>query len=261
MAADEIAAARVQRATAAFSGACRATAARRGFTARSTSGAGRGSCPARWCARAARRRCRLALELDVLDPQMQRRFAARFAAAPPPPPLPGTIVARLAAMAAAQCINAAMLAPLRPELQLVTLTALVGRRDGTRPGLRHRCHARGARRAMPASRCCRWKRPSCRPMRCCCRRQRSRRSSTGPWTDLENGRTRAFVGRLADIWSDCAAGRAGALRRMVRMSRHDDARALHKRLLDDAQPGAGRAHRCAAPRRASAFSLRSVRCT
>ena len=75
----------------------------------------------------------IALELDVLDPQMQRRFAARFAAAPKPPPLPDTLVTRMAAMATAQCVSATMLAPLRPELQLVALTALAGRRDGLDP--------------------------------------------------------------------------------------------------------------------------------
>jgi uncharacterized protein YbaP (TraB family) len=74
----------------------------------------------------------VALELDLLDPEVQRRLAHGIAAAPRMP-LPEALRLRLARRADAECLPPEALAGLGPELQVATLSSLVGRRDGLDP--------------------------------------------------------------------------------------------------------------------------------
>lgn len=74
----------------------------------------------------------LALELDLTDPDTQRRLAAGSAARPGdalPPPLQQ----RLNWRARSECAAAELLAGLKPELQIATLSMLAGRRLGLEP--------------------------------------------------------------------------------------------------------------------------------
>jgi hypothetical protein len=74
----------------------------------------------------------IALELDLLDPDVMRRLAEGMAALPGaalPPPL----ARRMAGLAAAECLPPQALAALAPELQVATLMSLVARRDGLDP--------------------------------------------------------------------------------------------------------------------------------
>ncbi len=75
----------------------------------------------------------LALELDLLDPETQRRLAAGSAARPGDA-LPAPLQQRLERRARAECAAPEQLAALRPELQLAMLTMLAGRRQGLEPG-------------------------------------------------------------------------------------------------------------------------------
>jgi len=75
----------------------------------------------------------LAVELDLLDPETQRRLAAGSAARPGDA-LPAPLQQRLERRARSECAVAEQLAALRPELQLATLTLLAGRRQGLEPG-------------------------------------------------------------------------------------------------------------------------------
>lgn len=75
----------------------------------------------------------LALELDLLDPDTQRRLAAGSAARPGET-LPPALQQRLDRRARAECAAPQQLAALRPELQLATLSMLAGRRLGLEPG-------------------------------------------------------------------------------------------------------------------------------
>ena len=74
----------------------------------------------------------IALELDLLAPEIQQRMAraiaARAAAA-----LPEALRRRLDRRAEAECIAPAALAALGPELQVAALMGLAGRRDGLAP--------------------------------------------------------------------------------------------------------------------------------
>ena len=74
----------------------------------------------------------IALELDVLDPDIQRRMADGMAR-PSGTVLPETLRQRLQRQAEAACLPAQALAGLNPEMQIATLESLVGRRDGLDP--------------------------------------------------------------------------------------------------------------------------------
>ena len=74
----------------------------------------------------------IALELDLLDPDVAQRLATLVAA------LPGTQLAeptrdRMARQTAAACLPPEALTALSPELQVMTLATLVARRDGIDP--------------------------------------------------------------------------------------------------------------------------------
>ena len=74
----------------------------------------------------------LALELDMLSPDVQRRLADGMAAGADAA-LPETVRQRMARLAATECLAPQAMAGLRPELQVATLLSLAGRRDGLDP--------------------------------------------------------------------------------------------------------------------------------
>ncbi|HEY9022927.1 MAG TPA: TraB/GumN family protein, partial [Burkholderiaceae bacterium] len=74
----------------------------------------------------------VALELDLLDPALQRRMAEAIAARHDSP-LPPALALRLQRQAQAECLAPEQLAGLTPMLQIATLNALAGRRDGLDP--------------------------------------------------------------------------------------------------------------------------------
>lgn len=75
----------------------------------------------------------LALELDLLDAETQRRMAAGSAARRGDA-LPPALQQRLERRARAECAEPEQLARLKPELQIATLSMLAGRRLGLEPG-------------------------------------------------------------------------------------------------------------------------------
>jgi len=74
----------------------------------------------------------IALELDVLDPQIQRRLQAAMNA-PRGFTLPDALSERLQRRAAAECLAPGTLAHMGPELQVASLAVLAARRDGLDP--------------------------------------------------------------------------------------------------------------------------------
>lgn len=74
----------------------------------------------------------LALELDLLDADIQRRLAEGMRARPAEA-LPAALAVRLEAQIAAQCLAPAPMARLSPAVQLAALTTLAARADGLDP--------------------------------------------------------------------------------------------------------------------------------
>jgi len=74
----------------------------------------------------------VALELDLLDPDVMRRLAQGMSALPGAT-LPAPLARRIADQARIECLPPQALTALVPELQVVTLMTLVARRDGLDP--------------------------------------------------------------------------------------------------------------------------------
>jgi hypothetical protein len=74
----------------------------------------------------------VALELDMLDPQIQRRLAEAMTKADAVP-LSDDVGARLERQAQAACVDGAALARLNPLLQVMTLSVLAARHEGLDP--------------------------------------------------------------------------------------------------------------------------------
>lgn len=75
----------------------------------------------------------VALELDMLDPEITRRVLAAITAPADAVPLPAPLAGRLLQQAVALCAGTE-LAALRPEMQAMTLGVLAARRIGLEPG-------------------------------------------------------------------------------------------------------------------------------
>lgn len=75
----------------------------------------------------------LALELDLTDPDMLLRLGKAILRSPESPTLPDALEKRLLASMAAACIAPATLAPMRAEMQAVTLEVMQGRGMGLYP--------------------------------------------------------------------------------------------------------------------------------
>ena len=72
----------------------------------------------------------LALELDMLDPDIRQRMASGMRAASSPPPLPSELVRRLRKQAQASCLPYEAIAHYPAEIQITTLTLMKARLDG-----------------------------------------------------------------------------------------------------------------------------------
>jgi uncharacterized protein len=74
----------------------------------------------------------VALELDMLDPNIARRLQTAVLARDDEPPLPAALRRRLSAQSTLACLGDS-LQRFRPEMQAITLVALAGRQDGLDP--------------------------------------------------------------------------------------------------------------------------------
>ncbi len=75
----------------------------------------------------------VSLELDVTDPGVLDRLRRVLLRRPDSPTLAPALQARLAAQAAAACLAPEALAPLRPEMQAITVEVMQGRQFGLYP--------------------------------------------------------------------------------------------------------------------------------
>jgi len=177
----------------------------------------------------------LALELDMLDPQIQRRMAAGIAARGNVE-LPEALAQRLHRQMRELCVAPEALAKLIPEMQIATLTVLAARSDGLDPaygidlflaGLARDANKSVVSLETPELQLAALQAQSAQEM--------VELVDTG-LADLEAGRARRMLTRVAGVWA--AADHA-------ELARYDDwcecrntevDRAAMKRLLDDRNP-------------------------
>lgn len=178
----------------------------------------------------------IALEMDLLDPQVERATAQAMAAQPRAP-LPEALQQRLARAAQAECIPPQALVALAPEMQIAALTALIGRRDGLDPGygidLVLAGWARVAKRGVVSL-----ESPEL---------QLKTLQSASPaetvdavasaLDEIESGRARPLLLRMAQLWADGDWPALSTYASWCDCLKTGAARADLKRLLDDRNPG------------------------
>ena len=177
----------------------------------------------------------VALELDLLDPALQRRMAEAIAARREPE-LPAALAQRLQRQAQAECIAPETLAGLGPILQIATLSSLVGRRDGIDPAYGIDLFIAGLARSAKKN-----------TVSLETPELQLETLSTDPdapiaalvesgLDELESGRARPLLNRLVRIWADADDTELGRYESWCDCLKTDADRRAMRRMLDDRNP-------------------------
>jgi hypothetical protein len=177
----------------------------------------------------------LALELDLLDPDVQARLAAalRSRAATP---LPAALAARLERRLVAECMDPQTWRALAPEFQIATLAANAARRDGLDPSyavdliLALTARVLGKETVSletPESQIAALIMPS---------PQATVEFVSSGLDELESGRARPLLRHLAQVWSGSDLAELDAYERWCDCLNTAADREAMKRLLDDRNP-------------------------
>ncbi len=145
----------------------------------------------------------LALELDLLDAETQRRLAAGSAARPGEAgaALAPELRARIERRARLECAAAAVLAPLKPEFQVAALSMLAGRRLGLEPdyGIDATLAALARREGRPVV-ALETAEDQLRAMSAPSRAELAALVK-GALDELDSGRAQALLARMARMWA------------------------------------------------------------
>lgn len=174
----------------------------------------------------------LALELDMLDPDVQARLATALRAHAATP-LPAPLAARLERRFVAECLDPAAWRALAPEFQVAMLSVMAGRRDGLDPAyavdLVLALAARDLGKTIvsletPEAQIAALTMPT---------PPETIEFVTSGLDELESGRTRPLLAHLAAVWSGSDIAELEAYERWCDCLRIAADRASMKRLLDD----------------------------
>jgi uncharacterized protein YbaP (TraB family) len=177
----------------------------------------------------------LALELDVLNRDIQRRLAAAIVARRSEP-LPPELTRRIDRQMAAACVDAAAWSKFAPEFQVASLSVLAARGDGFDPAyaidlvlaaLGHNLKKSVVSLETPESQMQALQMPT--------QAETIEFVSSG-LDDLESGRARPLLDHLARIWTDSDYAELSRYAQWCDCLRTDSDRASMKRLLDDRNP-------------------------
>jgi len=175
----------------------------------------------------------LALELDLLDPDIRQRLATSLRAGARPEPLVQGLAKRLQAQVAAACLAPAAMQGIPPLLQLATLSALAARRDGLDPAfgvdamLGATAHAEGKpvlSLETPEAQVALLTDFSA---------NEERELIEQGLADLESGRARRLVERTAAIWAGSRLAELETYAQWCDCMRDEHERRYMKRVLDD----------------------------
>lgn len=177
----------------------------------------------------------IALEIDLLDAEQQRRLAAAMAGADAPP-LPAPLRARVARLAQRECLDEKRIEGLAPESQVAALMAMSARRDGLDPSygidLVLAGYGRGA--ALPVVSL---ESPELQAAALRGPDAAGRDAAIARTLDeLESGRSRPMMLRLARIWAESDHAALASYDEWCECRRNDAERAAMLRLLDDRHP-------------------------
>ncbi len=184
---------------------------------------------------ALRRSDTLALELDILDPDVQRRLAASISGQRREP-LPPALTRRIERQLKAECADAETFAKFAPEFQIASLSVMAARRDGLDPGnaidlvlavLAREFGKPVASLETPELQMQALQMPS--------QAETIDFVSSG-LDDLESGRTRPMLNRMARIWTEGDYAELSRFESWCNCVDTATERAAMKRMLDDRNP-------------------------
>lgn len=142
----------------------------------------------------------LAVEIDLTDPALAPSLIAAHAATGPAPKLPPSIEQRLSRQIAAACVSELALAVLHPVMQAVTLSILAGRWEGLDPSYAQEVvlgsNARARQQPIVALETLESQLAVLIPRD----PQQMQRLLTRTLDQLESGRLRPVLRRLAAVW-------------------------------------------------------------
>lgn len=177
----------------------------------------------------------LALELDLLDPDVQARLV-KAANARPDERLPAALAARIERRMAAECVDAAPWRAFAPEFQIASLAVLAARREGLDPSyaidLVLALIARDLGKATasletPEAQIAALRMPT---------RQATIEFVTSGLDELEAGRSGPLLAHMATAWTDGNLAELEGYERWCNCLNTAAERASMKRLLDDRNP-------------------------
>jgi uncharacterized protein YbaP (TraB family) len=177
----------------------------------------------------------LALELDVLDADIQARLAAS-ALARPGETLPPELERRIALRMTVECVDPAPWHAFAPEFQIASLAVLAARRQGFDPAyaidlvLALLARDRGKPTVSlesPEAQMAALRLPT---------RAATIEFVESGLDDLESGRAGPLLARMARAWTDRDFAELEGYERWCECLRNDGERAAMKRLLDDRNP-------------------------
>ncbi|MEO8524395.1 MAG: TraB/GumN family protein [Caldimonas sp.] len=177
----------------------------------------------------------LALELDVLDPDVQARLVAGVTAHRSDP-LPAALVRRIDRQIKAGCVDAAAFARLAPEFQVASLSVMAARRDGLDPANAIDLVLAAVARQLgkpvvsletPELQIQALLMPT---------RAETIEFVRSGLDELESGRTRPMLKRMAKVWTDGDYAELSRYERWCDCMGTATERATMKRLLDDRNP-------------------------
>jgi uncharacterized protein YbaP (TraB family) len=177
----------------------------------------------------------LALELDLLDPQVQARLV-QAASARPDERLPAPLVARLERHMAAECVDAAPWRGFAPEFQIASLAVLAARREGLDPSyaidlvlalIARDLGKTTASLETPEAQIAALRMPT---------REATIEFVTSGLDELDAGRAGPLIAHMATAWTEGNLAELEAYERWCDCLNTAAERASMKRLLDDRNP-------------------------
>jgi hypothetical protein len=177
----------------------------------------------------------IALELDVLNPDVQRRLAAAIGARRKDP-LPPELLKRIDRQMAEECVDAATWSTFAPEFQIASLSVMAARRDGFDPAyaidLVLAAIGRDLRKSVVSL-----ETPEAQMQAL----QMPTQAETIEFVksgldDLESGRARPMLNHLAKVWTDSDYAELARYAQWCDCMHSEVDRAAMKRLLDDRNP-------------------------
>jgi uncharacterized protein YbaP (TraB family) len=178
----------------------------------------------------------VALELDVLDPDIMERLRAGMAWRPERA-LAGPVAERLKAQVKAACLPEQLLGAMAPEMLATTLMVMAARREGLDPSYAIDVVMAGLGRGLKKP-VASLETPELQLGLLLGRTpQEAQQLVEQVLVELESGRATPMLARIAQLWADSRLAELERYEQWCNCLDSDAARAMHKRLLDDRNPG------------------------